>query len=70
MAAPDLVNPEPQEVRCPGGLIGIAREGMLEVKCRHWRCNRGDTVTYHTVDVNTGKIVETHSYKDPNKENK
>lgn len=70
MAAPDLCKPEDTEIRCPGGLLGIARDGLLEVKCRHWRCNQGDKVTYHLVDVTAGKIVETHSYKDPNKEKK
>lgn len=67
MAAPDLVSPEPVEIRCPGGLLGVARDGLLEVKCRHWRCNQGDKVTYHLVDVQSGRIVETTSYKDPNK---
>lgn len=70
MAAPDLSRPEDTEIRCPGGLLGIARDGLLEIKCRHWRCNQGDRVTYHTVDVHAGKIVETNSYKDPNKEKK
>lgn len=70
MAAPDLVSPEPVEIRCPGGLLGVARDGLLEVKCRHWRCNQGDKVTYHLVDVQSGRIVETTSYKDPSKEKK
>lgn len=70
MAAPDLSRPEDTEIRCPGGLVGIARDGLLEVKCRHWRCNQGGMVTYHLVDVYAGKIVETQSYKDPNKEKK
>jgi len=68
VAAPNLVSSEPVEIRCPGGLLGIARDGLLEVKCRHWRCNLGDRLTYHLVDVVSGRIVETHSYKDPNKE--
>lgn len=70
MAAPNLVQPEQIEIRCPGGLIGIARDGLLEVKCRHWRCNQGDMVTYHLVNVSTGEIVETNKYKDPSKEKK
>lgn len=70
MAAPDLCKPEPEEIRCAGGLIGVARDGLLEVKCRHWRCNRGDMVTFHVIDVDQQKIVETNSYKDPNKEKK
>lgn len=68
MAAPDRVSPEPTEIRCPGGLLGVARDGLLEVKCRHWRCNQGDMVTFHLVDVDAGEIVETNRYKDPNKE--
>lgn len=70
MAAPDLSRPEDAEVRCPGGLVGIARDGFLEVKCRHWRCNQGNMLTYHLVDVLSGQIVETKSYKDPSKEKK
>jgi hypothetical protein len=70
MAAPDLARPEDVEVRCPGGLIGIVRDGLLEVKCRHWRCNQGDVVTYHLVDIHSGQIVETNSYKDPNHKEK
>lgn len=70
MAAPDLHSPEPVEIRCRGGLIGIARDGLLEIKCRHWACTKEGTVTYHTVNVFTGKIVDTISYKDPNKEKK
>jgi hypothetical protein len=70
MAAPDLSRPEDVEIRCPGGLIGILRDGLLEVKCRHWRCNQGDMVTYHLIDTLSGRIVETNSYKDPSKEKK
>jgi len=68
MVAPNLTH-EDIEVRCPGGLLGILKEDGLEVKCRHWRCNQGDTVTYHTID-SSGKIIATNSYKDPNKEKK
>lgn len=69
MAMPDLSKPEDVEIRCPGGLLGIARDGLLEVKCRHWRCNQ-DGVTFHLIDVFTGQIVDTYSYKDPSKEKK
>lgn len=70
MAMPDLAKPDDVEVRCPGGLLGISRDGLFEVKCRHWRCNQGDSVTYHLLDVLTGRIVDTYSYKEPNKEKK
>lgn len=66
MAAPDLSKMEDIEIRCPGGLLGIARDGLLEVKCRHWRCNQNG-VTFHLVDVFTGQIVDTYSYKEPDK---
>lgn len=67
MAMPDLVHDE-VELRCAGGLLGIMKDGLLEVKCRHWACTRGGHVTYHLINVDTGEIVETNRYKDPNKE--
>jgi hypothetical protein len=70
MLMPDLVQPANAEVRCPGGLLGIVQDGLFEVKCRHWRCNQGNQVTFHLIDVNTGKIVDTYSYKDPSNEEK
>jgi hypothetical protein len=71
MLMPDLIKSDDVEIRCAGGLLGVARDGLFEVKCRHWRCNQGDKVTFHLIDVDSGKIVETHSYKDPsNKEKK
>lgn len=68
MAMPEL-NHEDIEIRCPGGLLGILKADGLEIKCRHWRCNQGDMVTYHTID-SSGSIIDTNSYKDPNKEKK
>ena len=67
---PDFKPVDNVEVRCPGGLLGVVKDGLLEVKCRHWRCNQGDNVTFHLVDVNTGEITDTYGYKDPNKEKK
>lgn len=70
MAAPDLSRTDDVEIRCPGGILGVARDGLLEIKCRHWACTKGNNVTFHLVDVYTGRIVKTHSYQDPNKEKK
>lgn len=66
---PDF-SPEPLELRCSGGLHGILDEGMIEVKCRHWACTRGNNVTFHTFDTVTGELVETRRYKDPVKKEK
>lgn len=67
MAMPDLGKPDDVEIRCQGGLLGIAKDGLLEIKCRHWACTRGNNVTYHLVDVFSGQIVDTYRYKDPDK---
>lgn len=69
MAQPDF-DIDDVEIRCPGGLLGIVKDGLLEVKCRHWACNKGDSITYHTIDIYAGKIVSTYQYKEPNKEKK
>ena len=69
MAMPDY-DGEKIEIRCPGGLLGIKDGLYIEIKCRHWRCNRGDTVTFHTINTLTGEIVHTESFKDPIKEKK
>lgn len=70
MAAPDPTQKEDIEIRCQGGLLGVARDGILEVKCRHWACTRGNNVTYHSIDVYTGRVVDTYRYADPIKEKK
>lgn len=57
------------ELRCPGGLHGIMKDSLLEVRCRHWACTRGG-VAYHLINLYTGEVVETYRYKDPNKETK
>lgn len=69
MAMPDCSG-ERTEIRCPGGLLGIMDGIFIEVKCRHWACNRGDNVTFHTINTVTGEIVHTDKYKDPIKEKK
>lgn len=70
MVAPDHKMADDVEIRCPGGILGVAKDGLLEIKCRHWACTRGNNVTFHLLDVFTGRIVETYSYKEPNKEKK
>jgi hypothetical protein len=58
-----------EELRCDGGLLGILKDGLLEIKCRHWACTRGNNITYHYFDPLTGQLVDTIRYKDPmNKE--
>jgi hypothetical protein len=69
MAMPDF-NEEPIELRCPGGLLGVMTGIFIEVKCRHWACTRGDSVTYHTINTVTGEITHTERFKDPIKEKK
>lgn len=69
MAMPDF-DYDSIELRCQGGLHGIMKNGLLEVKCRHWACTRGHNVAYHLIDPATGEVVETYRYKDPNKEKK
>lgn len=64
MAMPEF-KAEDVEIRCAGGILGILKDGLLEVKCRHWACTRGNNVTYHYVDPLTGHIVDTIRYKDP-----
>jgi hypothetical protein len=64
MAMPDF-GLDNVELRCPGGLHGIMKDGLLEVKCRHWACTRGRNVTFHLIDLATGEVVETYRYKDP-----
>jgi hypothetical protein len=68
MAMPDF-ELDDVELRCQGGLHGIMKGGLLEVRCRHWACTRGG-VAYHLIDLYTGEVVETYRYKDPNKETK
>jgi hypothetical protein len=67
MAMPNI-SQDDVELRCRGGLAGIVRNGLLEVKCRHWACTNGGNVTFHYYDLVTGKLVDTKQYKDPNKE--
>jgi hypothetical protein len=67
MAAPNLMS-EDVELRCRGGLAGIVRNGLLEVKCRHWACTIGGYGTFHYYNLTTGELVDTKRYKDPNKE--
>jgi hypothetical protein len=68
MAMPSPRVPD-EELRCPGGLLGILKDGLLEIKCRHWNCTRNGQITYHYFDPLTGQLVDTIGYKDPmNKE--
>lgn len=67
MATPDF-NPDDLQLRCRSSIHGIVKNGLLEVKCKHWYCTRGNAITFHYFDLETGELVETKQYKDPNKE--
>lgn len=64
MSMPAPKTPD-EELRCTGGLHGFLKDGLLEIKCRHWACTRGNNVTYHYFDPLTGHLVDTIRYKEP-----
>ena len=54
------------ELRCPGTLHALLKDGLIEVKCHHWRCTQGkDVSVFHLYDPMTGDLVRTEYYKDP-----
>lgn len=64
MAAPNL-STDDRELRCRSTLIGVIKNGLLEVKCKHWYCTRNNAVTFHYFDLSTGQLVDTKQYTDP-----
>lgn len=58
-----------QELRCDNGILfGNLVNGLIEVKCRSSRCGheRG-VVVIHRFDAQTGTLVGTQQFKDPNR---
>lgn len=59
----------PKELRCGGTLHGILLDdGLhLEVKCKRRSCGaRPGIVVLHTISLETGKVVSTSKFADPN----
>lgn len=56
------------ELRCDGTLHGRLSEGRwLEVKCKRKICgSRPGNVVLHTIDIESGKVVKTQVFADPN----
>ena len=55
------------ELRCPHKLHGMLLEGgVLEVKCDSKFCGHASgVVVLHRFDVNTGELLETKTFKNP-----
>jgi hypothetical protein len=58
------------ELRCDMRLHGIlTNDGVLEISCRSALCGHRDgVVVIHRFDAETGELVGTKFYKDPNRE--
>jgi len=57
------------ELRCPGNKLHgiIVSDGVLEVKCDSKFCGHGPgVVVLHRFDINTGEVLGTKTYKNPN----
>jgi hypothetical protein len=56
-----------QELRCDNGILfGYLGDGVLDVKCRSYRCGAGvGKVVIHRFNAITGVFLETRKYKDP-----
>jgi hypothetical protein len=57
----------PVEIRCRSRILGIIQnDGTMEIKCSSSKCgaSRG-VVVFHYVDLQTGRVVETKKYRDP-----
>jgi hypothetical protein len=56
------------ELRCEGNLYGVydPEAHTLEVRCKR-RAHGAypGTIVLHTISLETGKVVDTHKYKDP-----
>lgn len=55
------------DLRCPHKLHGmIVSDGVLEVKCDSKFCGHSPgAVVLHRFDVNTGELLETKTFKNP-----
>lgn len=56
-----------QELRCDNRILfGTVDGDVLEVKCRSRRCgHEGGVVVIHRFDLETGNLVGTQRFKDP-----
>lgn len=56
-----------KEMRCPAKLHGIVvTDGIIEVKCDSRFCRPDPhTVVLHRFDADTGRLVETLTFKNP-----
>lgn len=60
------------DLRCGTTLHGrLTDERWLEVKCKRRACGyvKG-TVVLHTIDITTGKVIQTEIYADPSTQNR
>lgn len=53
------------ELRCEHKLHGVARDGVIEVKCKSALCgHKPGVVVIHRFNPVTGELLETKRYKD------
>ena len=55
------------ELRCNNSILfGVVDEGFIDVKCRSNYCGAGPgVVVLHRFALDTGKLIHTSVYKDP-----
>jgi hypothetical protein len=52
------------DLRCDNTLHAVLIDGLIEVKCRHYKCGaRSGVVVLHRFDPITGDFVETKMYR-------
>lgn len=57
---------EVDEIRCPSRIVGVVRDGRLEVKCSSKHCGAGNgTIVIHYFDLLTGELLETRKFQEP-----
>lgn len=60
-----------RELRCNGKLHGILQDKVLEVKCGSKWCGAGPgVVVLHRFDTESGALLDTEYYKDPEREDR
>lgn len=54
------------ELRCTSRLHGVLRNGLVEIKCNSRFCGADKaTIVFHYFQPNTGNLVKTAKYKNP-----
>lgn len=57
------------QLRCEGNLYGVLSDDLttIEVKCKRRRCGAAQgVIVLHTISLETGEVVETKRFREPN----